>query len=587
MTEIRKHDSLPPYRSLVNPSLTYDYQTHRVIHLSPLEIKDIVARFQSTQLQKPKTALQMKYRSLLSDVSMKALRITRKVLSLKNGHLHMGAPPGRASGRTNLTFQLLPPEILVTIFTYVDDRDSYRNCLYTSKSFYQLAKPFVYRHVCFTSTYRYAQFITCLRLNSALGSFVLDVDLSQLRAGNADNSEDINAYLSQVLAGWRDWKFKTNLYALHHVAVPMSKSCTNLVSAARSQNGTKHTKLSRYFKRRKSQSNVNVPDVSTLKLNTTSRQTTPGAARPHPTMNRFLLNHASSKDLPVGYILHLINLCPNLASLNLASLSLSTDYRVKRAFQSRYQSYDLMNNYSKDMLKIVESLGPSTLSTDHPAHQSILKSSLAGITSSASSIFSFGTFNTPVPKYNSLLPPVNLVAPDIQYGNKGDGRVFLSDLSLKSINTSHLEMIQQKEVFQCLQKRQPTLHYLNMSSMIWVNLKLIQEYLTTVFGSDLREVNIDGKKITLFRGKKYEVGEVIVDGDARDGESKSFRNKIIDIRNSGMNKNLPWAQIINTGTRVGERLVYRILNNELVSVDEENSARERNRRGRVGENYLL
>ncbi|GEQ68422.1 hypothetical protein JCM33374_g2090 [Metschnikowia sp. JCM 33374] len=539
----------------------------------------------------------MKYRSLLSDVSLKASMISRKVSNMKLQQSHHTSVSSSGPDRRCRSFKQLPIEIQVTIFTYVNDHRSYRNCLYTSKKFYQLAKPFLFRSVAFNSTYRFAQFITCLRLNSALGAFVLEVDLSGILPGNAevmsateDNNvedslstpEEIAEYISQVLAGWRDWKFKNNSSALYPVAVPLSKSYTNL--AAATQNESKRIKISKYFKRRRSSTNVTPPSFSLGSLAHIPNTRAPHSTA-HPKTNRFLSDYASSKDIPVGYVLHLINLCPNVISLNLANVSLSADYRVKRAFQSRYPHYDIVNNFPKDMSKIIETVSPNVQVTDYAGFDSSYKSPFAEIASSASSVFSIGTFSKPTRKYNSLLPPVQIVSPDLHYANKADGQLFLSDLSLKSINTTHLEMVQQSEIFACLQKRQSTLSYINMSSMIWLNLKLVRSYLSTVLAADLKEKDINGKARTTFKNKVFEIGGNL-EIESREGASKGSRSFVLDLRNSGMNKNLPWAQLIDTDSISGERLIYRIINDELVSEEEENIVRERNRRGRAGENYF-
>lgn len=44
--------------------------------------------------------------------------------------------------------------------------------------------------------------------------------------------------------------------------------------------------------------------------------------------NKFLLKYAPYKDLPLGYILHMLNLCPNLVELNLSNLVICTDFKL-------------------------------------------------------------------------------------------------------------------------------------------------------------------------------------------------------------------------------------------------------------------
>ncbi|CCH62636.1 hypothetical protein TBLA_0H03550 [Henningerozyma blattae CBS 6284] len=48
----------------------------------------------------------------------------------------------------------------------------------------------------------------------------------------------------------------------------------------------------------------------------------------HPYCNKYLLKYASYCDIPVGYILHLLQSCPNLINLNLSNVALANDFRI-------------------------------------------------------------------------------------------------------------------------------------------------------------------------------------------------------------------------------------------------------------------
>ncbi|CAI4055799.1 hypothetical protein SKDZ_02G3090 [Saccharomyces kudriavzevii ZP591] len=48
----------------------------------------------------------------------------------------------------------------------------------------------------------------------------------------------------------------------------------------------------------------------------------------HPYANKFLLKYAPYKDLPLGYILHMLNSCPNLVELNLSNLVICADFKL-------------------------------------------------------------------------------------------------------------------------------------------------------------------------------------------------------------------------------------------------------------------
>ena len=98
-----------------------------------------------------------------------------------------------------------------------------------------------------------------------------------------------------------------------------------------------------YKNKDKSYTNIskNVESTGTNKVNginnsdmanTTSSQIRFAIERPfktnHPYTNKFLLKYASCKDLPLGYILHILNHCPNLAELDLSNLTIYDDFKI-------------------------------------------------------------------------------------------------------------------------------------------------------------------------------------------------------------------------------------------------------------------
>ncbi|QLQ79474.1 hypothetical protein HG537_0C01210 [Torulaspora globosa] len=48
----------------------------------------------------------------------------------------------------------------------------------------------------------------------------------------------------------------------------------------------------------------------------------------HPYANKFLLKYAPYRDLPIGYILHMLKLCPNITSLDLSHLVFCPDFEL-------------------------------------------------------------------------------------------------------------------------------------------------------------------------------------------------------------------------------------------------------------------
>ncbi|KAG5421332.1 COS111 [Candida metapsilosis] len=633
------------------------------------------------------TTFKMKYKSLLNDVGRSiSMRLSNNNLlgdnnnnnNTDNSNINiisrsstlLSSAVKRKSQPTITNIKQMPEEILDYIFYLVDCKSDYANCLHTCKIFYHMAKPYFYEDLSFTSTYRFAQFVSYLRLNSSVGQYVKTVDLSGIKPGYDEDEEENNDQeeevievinedgetvaintreLSQLskkkaLAGWRDWKFKNNpLYTVHpypsgHLSKIASNSQFSIssnrsTSSQKSSSSKRFTKPFKYFKTRKrsrsfSGSNVNSrksPKLETLNLN--NRNGSPSTvSNPHPLINKFLLNYSTSKDVPIGYVLHLVNLCPNVCSLNLGGLSLSTDYEISRSSMCKFQTFDVMNNYPKDLLHKIDNsmrcddssgdLSSIEASLHYNRHQpesrfsrNLFKSNQTNTTSTASSIYSVSTFSKPIRKYNSLLPPLPPTLADISYVKKGDRRVYLSDLNLKSINNVYLRKIDEKEVLLAISKIHGkqvhsfkiqqisglleedvagNLRYINLSSMIWLNRELIEKFLKKL----LVKRSFDLVAFGYYGANGYD-DETDFDIDS---DLESFDNDhnpmiykqdlVIDISNSGMYKDLPWAKKIDLNTSEGCKLADKIIRNELLSPHEEFMRRERSRRGRIGENYL-
>ena len=342
-------------------------------------------------------------------------------------------------------------------------------------------------------------------------------------------------------------------------------------------------------------------------------------------INKFLINYSTTKDLPIGYILHLINLCPNLVSLNLGNLSLSTDYEISRSTVYKYQNFDLMNNYPKDLIHKVDKIMRVTENDDvysiNGGQSSILRfesnnnyldnlyKSNQSTASTASSVYSITTFSKPIRKYNSLLPPLPPTVADISYLNKGDGKVYLSDLNLKSINNAYLKRVHEEEILTSIIKNHGkrvvsfdsfnmpavinaevsgNLNYINLSSMIWLNRNMIETFLSKLLTRRRSELKVYGiyDNCTDF---SVDLDDDESEDDEHDelGRSSVYKqNLIIDFTDSGMYKNLQWAKRIDLNTHEGCQLANKIIKNDLLSPHEEQMRRDRLRRGRLAENYL-
>lgn len=629
----RRH--LPPYRLLLNPSLQYDYQTHRFVQLSPTDIVALSQALETTGnhtllfltlnlAHKPKLGL-MKYRLLLSDVGRSLSRIGRRptlastttassTAAASTTTLAPPVPPLPAS------FLELPAELTEYIVYLVDDAPLWRNCMDCCKQLYAVAKPYYYQHLQFTLTYRLAQFVTYLRVNPRVGDFVELIDLSHIAPGI--DPEELDSILSlaegvlflealaRARAGWRDWKFANNpLYS--RPSVPVAPPSLTLLTKTVSNDTTVTLSLAtlrsfRFFKRRKrSRLAPPVPQLSMLSNNnntttnnssgTTSSSSLEPRRRPqpvvldlrqrrrgsHPTINKYLVDYATSKDVPAGYIIHLLNLCPNLVSLNLGNLSISPDYEVapQRA-ALKYQTFDTMNNCNKYVAPHLEMLnGLPDIPRAANAANFVNDSSCALL------------IRTQLrPRYMSLLTPMPL-SHDAMYCQRGDGRVFLSDLSVKALNRDHLVLVPELEVLTTLadygRRTTNRMRYVNLSLMVWLNKLLVSDFLRQfVASADLEEVD-----------EFFDLGDGwheppvddddADDTDARRREIRAYRQSLVlDLTDLGMYKLLPWAKRLDLSTYAGCQLVRQISGDCIPDPFQEFMRRERIRRGRVGENYF-
>ncbi|RKP32994.1 hypothetical protein METBISCDRAFT_11215 [Metschnikowia bicuspidata] len=595
MTDVVEYKKyLPSYRSLLNPNARYDYKTHLLVPLLQQDINSIVARFQKRQQASRKSSLQMKYRSLFTDPSLKSLR-----MSQRSALPHTLAATRTFRGRCSYFWQL-PVEIQNIVLTHIDDRQSYLNLSRTSRAMYHITQPFLYRSISFTSTYRFAQFITCLRLNLSLGLYVVNVDLSSIVPGYSKSKDGINAAdadddgpgvedtLSNSLAGWRDWKYKNNPLIAPHPApvVPIARVLPQVSLHAHSP--LKRIKWAKYFKLKRSQSDATAaPPVASHKpppVLIQSHQST------HPRISKFLLNYAQSNDVPTGYVLHLINICPNLESVNFAGLTFFTEYRIKLAYLRQYQRYDLMKNFRKDARRTIGEFGPSQYHhTSGSFGAPVFPSNCTGgdLAQCASSVFSLNSLAKPMRKNNSFLPPLGPPVNELTYTTEGDRTVYLSDLNLRKINANHLYSVLPDEIFVDLGKRSYSLRHLNMSLMIWVNLKLVRTFLLQTLAHGLQTQMVHGKERLVYNGTSYEITDETEPALSTPvGANDSTGLQELDLSNSGMYKNLGWAKKINLNTYEGQKTVYRILNNEVMTDFEEYVVRQRIRTGRPGENYF-
>lgn len=217
----------------------------------------------------------------------------------------------------------------------------------------------------FRSTYRFAQFVTTVSHNPELAGYTKVLDLSGIRSGERPGTDE-------VLAGWRDWKLRTEpLYAktnssqatlsLHHHTANLSPATTLNSDSSRRKGTTRqkprgetHRKKSgllRYSKFSQSSTDLQVAAAPkgqrrraiSLVTGSSSKSGLVDSALPpildgalqktstpfaHPMQSFLLRQYATSKDIPIGALLHIFYCCKNLMIVDLSYLPLASDYFI-------------------------------------------------------------------------------------------------------------------------------------------------------------------------------------------------------------------------------------------------------------------
>ena len=251
-----------------------------------------------------------------------------------------------------------------------------------------------------------------------------------------------------------------------------------------------------------------------------------------------------------------------------------------------------MSNYPKDLLSRVNDLmtTPETILAKFDSERPSDPESTFSLFSSASGaanivkgpmdLVSHTLTSPPNRKYNSLLPPLPQNIFDVSYVKSGDGKVFLSDLNLKSINSNYLTRINEQEILLAISSRYATnchrkscRQYLNISSMVWLDLAKVRGFLIALLGSEVELLK-----------SSCEDSENHILGSKKE---RYKRNLVIDLSNSGMYKVLHWAKVIDFSEPSGVNLAKKIVKGESLDSLEEYIERDRIRRGRIAENYLV
>lgn len=276
----------------------------------------------------------------------------------------------------------LPPEIVSRILSKLDnekDQQTLVECLVVSKRFYHAAKEVLYCRPHFTSTYRVAQFVTCLKQNEENGLMVRKLDLSKLRSGE----------LTEFGGSWRDWqaRYAVSRKCIHRSSVSLgtfensnnnsdnyywcsdsrghrsNSSLSNSSShSSRSSSGGSSgressglgeiqgkwtslwAKLKRNGQKHKKNTATTPPSTTMSSLNSHKRSSsvttvcTVSTVGTAPTNKNSSSAYASYKDLPLGHLLHLLCLCKNVTEVDLSHLILSADFELPSSGQPQPKS---------------------------------------------------------------------------------------------------------------------------------------------------------------------------------------------------------------------------------------------------------
>ncbi|KAJ8102964.1 hypothetical protein POJ06DRAFT_59995 [Lipomyces tetrasporus] len=242
------------------------------------------------------------------------------------------------------TLDTLPLEVLDEICSSLPQQ-ALLSMVNTCKSLSCSAYVFLYQKPHFTSTYRFAQFVSVITHDRPLASYVRSLDLSTIENGLKGNV---------VLAGWRDWKYRseplywTRKYSgqsyFHHQhrhragTVPLSKSAPQ-APPAKSRLPGRRASLSigssSSSSSASSSSSSLVPSQQSLKpmaqhqsMPSPLGSTLPSVTTKHPLQSPLLKQYSLSRDVPIGAIIHVIRACPHLQHINLSYLPLAADYYV-------------------------------------------------------------------------------------------------------------------------------------------------------------------------------------------------------------------------------------------------------------------
>ncbi|SCW03585.1 LAFE_0G13718g1_1 [Lachancea fermentati] len=602
-----------------------------------------------------------KYRSLLQNYggsSSKAKRLIGKlhdhgssdsfsIFSLRSSYSNrnLGSGHQRAPGtgsaqqrviledsRPFLDLNALPAEILVLVFQNLDrggylyDKRSLVRCLYVCKKFYEAGKAVLYESPCFVSTYRFAQFVTCLRLHPENGLLLRVLDLSRLKSGlieeakedddeeeeedeaeedegdeqewnnderdeqerrgrrmandnvlQEENEEDAaeegqelrlteGTHLERestptdddlpgiAWAGWRDWRFRfdplygsqmlNSYYNLKRSSsrsssitstgtaaastVPMSRrahrsnsSVSSFTSSIMSSfyNSTSLSSLNltlsqdspsssgsnkwfrnifnskRAQKRKYEKYVLSKMNDSTKDLEKTSqsddeeRKTSVKFCvqknlkdqpfhEGHPYTNKFLLKYSLYKDVPMGHIFHVISHCPNIVKINLANVTISSDFQVVvRNKATKCNTISMLRTPKEQEKEVNSNIGKNldvVYLTDSNKNYDYYQGSKSGAPKRVENLHMGSPFSSHGGEFwyhTNYPPPINQ---NTKYRGERVRSQNTDDYSLTKLEV--------RDLFSLLHDTLPHLKSLNMDNVVWCNQPDFKDFVLSKIG---------------------------------------------------------------------------------------------------------
>ncbi|AET37428.1 Cos111p Ecym_1178 [Eremothecium cymbalariae DBVPG len=117
--------------------------------------------------------------------------------------------------------------------------------------------------------------------------------------------------------------------------------------------GSRHKTIKRC--REQNDGNLTVKAIRAASQHVHQSETQKSDTQRHPHANKFLLKYTVYKDIPIGYLLHIIDHCSSLHTLNISNLSISTDFEIETKEKSNpINSLILEDNHQEGSKELSE-----------------------------------------------------------------------------------------------------------------------------------------------------------------------------------------------------------------------------------------